>query len=104
MERSGRRETISTRPKSFPERSSKVGSVRGKSIIVPRIAKGPPACLPRILPLFPFPERRTVLGRRSDSRGCGACRGAASSGPPRCQIGYFQLTLGEVLGEDALGS
>src|SRR2546425_10730583 len=103
MERSGRRETISTRPKSFPERSSKVGSVRGKSIIVPRIAKGPPACLPRILPLFPFPERRTVLGRRSDSRGWGLAV-ARRRAAPRCQIGYFQLTLGEVLGEDALGS
>src|SRR5580704_5379624 len=37
MERSGRRETISTRSKSFPARSSRVGSVNGKSIIVPRM-------------------------------------------------------------------
>src|SRR6266849_2199423 len=34
---SGLRETISTREKSLPERSRMVGSVSGKSIIVPRI-------------------------------------------------------------------
>src|SRR5258708_14451035 len=83
MERSGRRETISTRPKSFPERSSKVGSVRGKSIIVRRLAKAPPACLPRILPLFPFPERRTILGRHSDSEGL---RGLPRRGVKRAPV------------------
>src|SRR5258707_663146 len=37
MERSGRRETISTREKSLSARSRSVGRVSGKSIIVPRI-------------------------------------------------------------------
>src|SRR5713226_2977960 len=37
MERSGRRETISTREKSLSARSRSVGRVRGKSIIVPRM-------------------------------------------------------------------
>src|ERR1700730_2400233 len=37
MERSGRREVISTREKSLSARSRSVGRVRGKSIIVPRI-------------------------------------------------------------------
>src|ERR1700676_4066891 len=38
MERSGLQETISTRWKSLPERSRIAGSVKGKSIIVPRIS------------------------------------------------------------------
>src|SRR5712664_1080811 len=37
MDLSGLRETISTRAKILPERSRMVGSVKGKSIIVPRI-------------------------------------------------------------------
>src|SRR3954447_2816870 len=37
MERSGRREVISTRENTCPARSSNVGSVRGKSIMVPRM-------------------------------------------------------------------
>src|SRR5580692_1188892 len=37
MDLSGLRETISTREKIFPARSRMVGSVSGKSIIVPRI-------------------------------------------------------------------
>src|ERR1700676_5423424 len=37
MDLSGLRETISTREKIFPERSRMVGSVNGKSIMVPRI-------------------------------------------------------------------
>src|ERR1700676_416180 len=37
MDLSGFRETISTRGKIFPARSRMVGSVNGKSIIVPRI-------------------------------------------------------------------
>src|SRR5277367_1005031 len=37
MERSGLRETISTVGKSLPARSNKVGSVSGKSIMVPRM-------------------------------------------------------------------
>src|SRR2546427_10351080 len=37
MDLSGLRETISTRGKIFPERSRMVGSVNGKSIIVPRM-------------------------------------------------------------------
>src|SRR5712692_3017200 len=37
MERSGRRETTSTRAKSLSARSRREGSVSGKSIIVPRI-------------------------------------------------------------------
>src|SRR5579863_6046522 len=39
MERSGRRERISTREKSCPARSRSVSRVRGKSIMVPRIGK-----------------------------------------------------------------
>src|SRR2546426_11772619 len=37
MDLSGLQETISTRGKIFPERSRMVGSVNGKSIIVPRM-------------------------------------------------------------------
>src|SRR6267142_1310401 len=37
MDLSGLRETISTRGKIFPARSRMVGSVKGKSIMVPRI-------------------------------------------------------------------
>src|SRR5713226_3937495 len=47
MERSGRRQTISTLRKSFPARSRIVGRVSGKSIIVPRMAsleRPPAAC------------------------------------------------------------
>src|SRR5260370_40711715 len=83
MERTGRDETMSALHKIYPERSSKVGSVRGKSIIGPRIAKAPPACLPRILPLFPFPERRTILGRHSDSEGL---RGLPRRGVKRAPV------------------
>src|SRR6266481_1692639 len=49
MERSGRRDTTSTRENSLLERSSNVGSVRGKSIIVPRMGWSCPLPIVRIL-------------------------------------------------------
>src|SRR5258706_14500117 len=41
MDRSGLRETISTRGKYLSARSRILGRVRGKSIIVPRMARAP---------------------------------------------------------------
>ncbi len=52
MERSGLRETISTRWKSFPARSRIAGSVSGKSIMVPRMKIPLPSQFGGILPLF----------------------------------------------------
>src|SRR5271169_5741129 len=77
MDLSGLRETISTRGKIFPARSRIVGSVNGKSIIVPRIG-----------PLGRAAKRpnRTINAAQSEkarARGRGSQRGAAA--------GQFQL-------------
>src|SRR5580704_261788 len=70
MERSGRRETISTRAKSFPARSSRVGSVNGKSIIVPRMkasqtGRGAPQTAIGAHPITIRDQRRRGQGPRT---------------------------------------
>src|SRR5260370_434533 len=52
MDRSGLQEAISTRGKIFPARSRMVGSVSGKSIMVPRIKPSGWEQIQRILSLF----------------------------------------------------
>src|SRR6266404_1364275 len=82
MDLSGLRETISTREKIFPARSRMVGSVRGKSIMVPRIAPLGRESIERILPLI--------------RKGLGKGRGARSAANRRRLADNFRLQKGSI--------
>src|SRR5260370_26292187 len=85
MDLSGLRETISTREKSFPARSRMVGSVSGKSIIVPRIR-----------PLgwgANWPHAITNRLKRGKARGSSRANLRAGAGQFQLQKGLFSETI-----------